>query len=243
MLRYRVASENLCGTIRLPILRAAWIPCCCERFPLVKGKCEKAPQTWSAATRAGTTMNLKHGYVVLGVFLILIGTSMALYFFFEATPTVVVSYSAPQPSSACTVATATSTEANGITHRHYNVTCSLNISAIPANATLVAPGQSQLSNVTATISVVSTIGTVAVALTMLPLQGEERGKLKSGSAYSLVATSFLSLAVAIALFLILALPFKVIAVWLSLCLLLTMVAFTLVGYGFSMISLGMSKKK
>lgn len=100
-------------------------------------------------------MNLERGYTLLGIVLILIG--MPLYFFFQATTVVVVVYSAPQSSPACTVVTATSTEASGSTHRHYNVTCSetIHISSVPANATLAAPVQSQLSNVTAAISIVS----------------------------------------------------------------------------------------
>lgn len=199
------------------------------------------------------SLDLRDGYTLLGIVLIIAGISVSFYFFyFSQIPLVVTNVSRENPSSPppeCTVTTTTSTEVNGTTHTHYYVACSqtLNISDIPNNGTatsaLQPPTQVQLSSVTATISVVSTIGTVAVALTMLPLQGGERNDLKGGSWFSLLATVFLSLAVTIALFLILALPLNAIPTLWSLWLLFITPAFTLVGYGCSIVSWGRRARK
>jgi hypothetical protein len=190
-------------------------------------------------------MNVRRSYLVLGISLILVGALMPGYFYLEATTTVLVPYSTPQPAGECTVVTSTSTEASGVTHRHFNVTCSetIHLSALLSkpNATLASPVESLLSNVTAAISIVSTIATVAVALTILPLQDEAHAK-KSWSTFSFLATSFLSIAIVMGFFLILALPFNVIPIWLSLALLLIMVGLTLVGFGFGIISWGKFEK-
>ncbi len=190
-------------------------------------------------------MKAGDGYLVLGVILIGVGVFMPSYLYLEGSVPGPVTFppstTSPQlPSSECTVVTATITDANGGTHRSYNVTCAqgLQISAIvgTSNATLPPSVQSLLSNVSYAISVISTLATVAVALAVLPLQGEHRAKLDSGMTF--LATFFLSMAVVLALFMILAVPLRAIPTAYQLPVMLLMLACTRVGYGFSVISWG-----
>ncbi|MCJ7455629.1 hypothetical protein MUP07_02645 [Candidatus Bathyarchaeota archaeon] len=95
-----------------------------------------------------------------------------------------------------------------------------------------------MTNVSYIASVVSMIATVAVALAIVPFQGEDYVKLRARIAFPLVATCFLSMVVVLALFLILAEPLNVISPTYALCVMLLMLAFTLVGYGFSIVSWG-----
>jgi len=199
--------------------------------------------------RRQLSRNIRHGYTVLGIILICIGIGMPSYLYYEALIPVTYptksSSQPPPPSTGCTVVTTTLTGENGAVHRLFNVTCSetLHISAIldTPNATLPSSAQSLLSNVSYTISVVSTIATVAVALAIVPFQGEDYAKLKSRTTFPLVATCFLSMALVLALFLILAHPLNAISPGYALCVVLLMLASTLVGYGFSIVSWGSLK--
>lgn len=187
-------------------------------------------------------MKIRDGYLVFGIILIGVGIFMPSYLYSEAlVPVTFPPPAGPQPpSSECAVVTATITGANGTTHRSYNVTCpeTLAISAIlgASNATLPPSVQNLLSNVSYAISVISTLATVAVALAVLPLQGEHRAKLNSGTMF--FATFFLSMAVVLALFMMLAVPLRAIPTAYQLPVMLLMLACTLVGYGFSVISWG-----
>ena len=193
--------------------------------------------------RRPLSTRIRRGYVVLGIIVISIGICMPSYLFYETlipVTTVLSSSEPPPPSTACTVVTVTFTEANGTTHRHYDVTCSetLHISSIPNNATLTPVVQGLVSNLSYIASVVSTIATVAVALATMPFQGEGYARLRGSLALPLVATCFLSMAVVLALFLILAQPLSVVSPTYALCVMLFMLGSTLLGFGFSIVSWG-----
>lgn len=204
-------------------------------------------------------MNIRDGYVLLGLILISIGIVMPLclgaYALIPSIVTYVKSSSQPSPSStACTVVTMTVTAENGDLHRLFNVTCSeaMHVSSLifsMSNATLPAEVQSLLSNVSYTISVVSTIATVAVAFAIMPFQGEDYDGDSCASTWHrlpvispLVAIICLSTAVVLALFLTVAQPLNAISAATALCVILSMLGCTLVGYGFGIVSWGSLKK-
>jgi hypothetical protein len=187
------------------------------------------------------SFGVSRGYFVLGVFLICVAVFIPFYLYFESSipVTIVTVASQPPQSSECAVATQTITGSNGETHRHYNVTCSLTvgISAIPNNATLPFTTKNALSSASYAISLVSTIATVAVALAVIPIQNDS-DKCKTRIDYALIATCLLSIAVVLAIFLLLAQPLNAVTGGQSLCIGLLMSSFTLAGYGFSILSWG-----